>query len=76
MELLGQFVDVDGLVAEKHLLIAIDGDDQALLGDLPDGAGFGYGDVDAGLQDGRGDHEDDQQDEDHVDQGSDVDVRQ
>ena len=58
-KLLGQLVDVDRLVIEKNLLIAVDGQHQALLGDLLNGARFGHGDIDAGLQDRRGNHEDD-----------------
>ncbi len=41
---------------------------------LVDGAGLRDGDVDAGLQDGRGEHEDEQQHEDDVDQRRDVDL--
>ena len=46
----------------------------ALFGDLVDGAGLRNGDFDAGLQHGRGDHEDEQKHEHDVDQRRDVDV--
>ncbi len=61
-DFVGELVDVDGIVAEVDALGFIDGDDQALLGDFLDGVGFGEIDFDAGLQDGSGDHEDDQED--------------
>ncbi len=72
----GQVGDVDGLVAEEDALFAVDGDDEALLGDFADGFGLGDGDFDAGLQHRRGDHEDDQQHEHDVDQRGDVDLRE
>ena len=72
----GELVDVDGLVLEEDVLLLVDGDDHALFGELIDGAGFGDGDFDAGLEDGRGEHEDEQKDEDDVDQRSDVDLGQ
>src|SRR5580698_400417 len=40
-------VDVNGVVAEEDALILIDGDDDPLLGDLFDGAGFGDADFNA-----------------------------
>ena len=58
------------------VLAAVDGDDGALFGELRDGARVGYGDVDAGLQHGRGEHEDEEEHEDDVDQRRDVDLRQ
>uniref|UniRef100_E6QHZ2 Uncharacterized protein n=1 Tax=mine drainage metagenome TaxID=410659 RepID=E6QHZ2_9ZZZZ len=75
METLGEVVDVDGLVAKVDLLVAGHGHHQALLGDLPDGAGPGHGDLDAGLEHWRGEHEDDQQNQHHIDQRRDVDLR-
>ena len=76
MELLSKVVHVDGRVTEKDLLAVIDGDDQVLLGDFFNGASLWDGDFDAGLKHWRGDHEDHEQDEDDVDQRSDVDIRE
>jgi hypothetical protein len=70
----GELVDVDGIVAEVNALSFVDGDDEALLGDFLDGVSFREVDLDAGLQDGRGDHEDDQEDEDDVNERHHVDV--
>src|ERR1017187_7259859 len=72
----GDFVDVDRIVAQKDALVLVDGDDQALFGDLLDGFGLGHIDLDAGLKDRGGDHEHDQEHEHNVDKGSDVDVRE
>ena len=72
-DFVGELVNVDGVVAEVDQLVFIQGDDQALLGDFFYGVGFGDVDFDAGLEDGRGDHEDDQEDEDDVDEGNHVD---
>ncbi len=35
-----KFVDVDGLVLQEDVLLAVDGDDHALFGELIDGAGL------------------------------------
>ena len=48
--------------------------DQPLLGDFFHGLSFPHSDLDARLQDGRRDHEDDQQHQHHVDERGDVDV--
>jgi hypothetical protein len=69
----GEFVDVDGTIAEVDALGFVDGDDDVLLGEFLDGVGFGNVDLDAGLKDGCGDHEDNQEDEDHVDERNHVD---
>lgn len=69
-----ELMNVDGLVAEIDELILVHGDDKALLGDFLDGVGLGDVDFDAGLEDGRGDHEDDEEDEDDVDERHHVDV--
>ena len=74
MEFFSEVVNVDGSVAEKDLLAAVDGDDETLLGDFFHGARFGDGDFDAGLEYGRCDHEDDEQDKDNVDERRDVDL--
>jgi len=62
-------MNVDGLIAEKDLLLVIDGDDHALFGDLFHGAGFGDVDFNTRLQHRRRDHEDDEQHQHHVNQG-------
>ncbi len=69
-----QVVHVDRLVLQKDVLVFVDGDDHALFGELIDGTRFGDRDLDTGLQDGCGEHEDEQQHEDDVDQRSDVDL--
>jgi len=70
----GELVDVDGIVAEVDALGFINGDDETLLGDFLDGVRFGKIDFDAGLQDGRGNHEDDEENEDDIDERHHVDV--
>jgi hypothetical protein len=73
-DFVGKLVDVDGIVAEVDALGLVYGDDEALLGDFLDGVNFGEIDFDAGLQDGCGDHEDDEEDEDDVNERHHVDV--
>ncbi len=63
-----QLVDVDGLVLQEDVLVAIDGDDHAFVGDLVDGAGLGNGHIDAGLQHRCSEHEDEQEHKDDVDE--------
>ena len=70
----GQIVDVDGLVLQEDVLVLVDGDDHAFFGELVDRARLGDGDLDAGLQHRRGEHEDEQQHQHHVDQRRDVDL--
>src|SRR5271166_2590211 len=67
-------IDVDGIVAQKYLLLAVDGDHQTLFGDLFHRLGVGHGHFDAGLQHGRSHHEDDEQYQYDVHQRCDVDV--
>lgn len=55
-----KLMNVDGIVAEINALGFVDRDDEALLGDFLDAVRFGDVKFDAGLQDGRGDHEDDE----------------
>src|SRR2546422_2379435 len=68
------FIDVDSIVAQKDALLLVDADYQALLGDLFYGARFWDIDFNARLQHWRRDHEDDQEHEDDVHQGRDVDI--
>src|SRR5947209_19806780 len=68
------FVDVDGIIAEKHALILVDGEHQTFFGDLFDGSRLGNGNIDAGLQHRSSHHEDDQQHQDYVHQRGDIDV--
>ena len=78
----GEVGEVDGAVLaavlgadlEEDVLVLVDGDDGALFGELGDGFGVRDSDVDAGLEDGRGEHEDEQKDEDDVDERGDVDL--
>jgi len=69
-----QLVNVDRAVAEIHALVFVDGDDQALLVDIFNGGRFGDVDFDAGLQDRSGDHENDEQHENNVDERDHVDL--
>lgn len=70
----GELMNVDGIVAEIDELVFVDGDDDALLDDFLDGVGLGDIDFDAGLEDGGGDHEDDEENEDDIDERNHVDV--
>src|SRR6202166_1910225 len=70
----GNLINVDGVVAEKYPLILVNRDDDALFGDFFDRAGLGNADLYAGLQNGRGHHKDDQQNQYDVDQRRDVDI--
>ena len=72
-DLSAEVVDIDRLVFEVDALCAVNGHDQADLGELFHGFRFGDVDFDAGLKDGSGDHEDDEEDEDDVDEGHHVD---
>src|SRR5215472_16788414 len=63
------------VVAKMNLLTLGDGDDQTLLGNGLHGSGFGNSHFDAGLQDRSGQHEDDEQHQDHVDKRCDIDFR-
>ena len=73
----GEVVDVDGLVLEEDVLVLVDGDDEVRCSvSCVDRAGVRDGDLNAGLQHRRGEHEDEQQHQHHVDQRRDVDVGQ
>jgi len=69
-----ELVNVDGIVAEINSLRFVDRDDEALLGDFLDRVRLGNVELDAGLEDGRGDHEDDQENEHDVDERHHVDL--
>ena len=69
-----ELVNVDGIVAEINLLRFVDRNDQALFGDFFYRVSFGDVEFDAGLQDRRGDHEDDQEHEHDVDERHHVDL--
>src|SRR5581483_9344881 len=73
-QLVGDLVDVDGVVAEINALLFVDGDHKPLLGDFFHRPGMRNVNLDAGLQHRSGDHENNQQDEDDVDERGDVDV--
>ena len=70
----GSSLTLTGLSCRKTFWSLVDGDDHALFGELIDGARLGDGDFDAGLQHRRGEHEDEQQHEHHIDQRCDVDL--
>ena len=69
-----ELMNVDGVVAEIDFLRFVDGDDQALLGDFLNRVRFGDVEFNAGLKDGRGDHEDDEENEHDVDERHHVDL--
>ena len=76
VDLGAEVVDVDGIVAEIDQLLFVDADDHFLFVDFLDALGLRDVELDAGLQDRRGDHEDDQQHEDDVDERDHVDLGQ
>src|SRR6266853_3868151 len=67
-------MNVGGLIAEVDALRLVDSDDQPILIDFLHCLGLGYIDFDAGLENGRGDHKDDEEHENHVDEGDHVDL--
>jgi hypothetical protein len=72
-DFVGELVNVDGVVAEIDELVFVHGDDEALLSDFFYGVSFGDVDFDAGLENWGGDHEDDKEDEDDIDERNHVD---
>ena len=74
VDLVTQFMDVDGVVANINALRAIDRNDHARFGNFLDRLGLGHVHFDAGLQDRRRDHEDHEEDEHDVHEGDDVDL--
>jgi hypothetical protein len=73
-DFIGELMNVDFVVAEIDELIFVDGDDEFLFSDFLDGVGFGNVDLDAGLENGGGDHKDDEENENDIDEGDHVDV--
>jgi hypothetical protein len=69
-------IHVDGIIAQKNVLILVHGDYDFLFGYFVRSFRFGNVDFDTGLQNGSGDHEDDQEDEDDVDERDHVDLGQ
>jgi len=67
-------VDIYRNVGEIDELVLVDGDDEALLVDFLHGLCFWDVDFDAGLEDGGGDHENDEEDENNVDERDHVDL--
>ena len=70
----GELVDVNRLVLQEDVLLAVDGDDHALFGELINGTRLGDCHFDAGLKHRCGEHEDEQKHENDIDQWSDVDL--
>jgi hypothetical protein len=68
-------VDVDRFVLEKDILVLVNGDHKMFFGELVDLPGLRNSDLDATLEDGGGDHEDEEQDQHDIDKRRDVDVR-
>jgi hypothetical protein len=76
LQFVRQIVHIDGLSPRYTCLVFGNGHHHALLGDLFDGARLGNGYFNARLQHRRGQHEDHQQHQHHVDQRRDVDFGQ
>lgn len=72
-DFVGELVNIDGLIAEIDELVLVHGDDETLFGDFFDGVGFGDVNLDAGLENRGGDHENDEENEDDVDERHHVD---
>jgi hypothetical protein len=69
-----KLVNIDGIIAKVDPLPFIDAHDEAVLADIFDGFGFWDVDFDAGLEDGSGNHENDEQHENHVHERDHVDL--
>src|SRR5271163_1689027 len=69
-----ELVDIDGNVGEIDELVLVDGDDEARLVDFLYGLRLGDVDFDAGLEDRSGDHENDEQHKNNVDERDHVDL--
>jgi len=67
-------MNVDGFISQVNALSFIDGNNETVLVDFLDGLGFGDVDFNAGLKDRSGDHENDEQDENNVDERDHVDL--
>src|SRR5271165_3182626 len=76
MQLRADLVDVDGVIIQEHPLLAVNGDDQPLLGNFLDRLRMWDRNLNARLQNRGGHHKDDQQHQHHVHQRCDVDVGQ
>src|ERR1700733_13364187 len=72
VDLVAQFVDVDGVIADIDALRAVDRNYDARFGNFPDGLGLRHVHFDARLQDRRGDHENYEKHEHDVHEGDDV----
>jgi hypothetical protein len=69
-----ELVDIHGNVSEIDELVLVDGDDEAGFVDLFYGLRLGDVDFDAGLENRGGDHENNEQDENNVDERDHVDL--
>src|ERR1700722_2801249 len=67
-------IDVDGCISNVDELILVDRNDETDFVDFLDGRRFGDVDFDTGLQDGGGNHENNEQDENNVDERDHVDL--
>ena len=74
LEQSGKLVYVHRLVLQEDVLLPVDGYHHAFFRQLVDRACLRNGDFNAGLKHRRGEHEDEQEDEDDVDQRGDVDL--
>src|SRR6185312_10000115 len=69
-------VNVDRIVSQENFLLFVDADHHSLFGDFFYGAGFGNSDFNAGLQNRRRNHKNNEQHQHDVYQRSYVDVRE
>src|SRR5271169_4802778 len=75
VDLVTQFMDVDGGIANIDALRAIDRNDDARFGNFLDRLGLWHVHFNSGLQDRRRDHEDHEEHEHDVHEGDDIDIR-
>src|SRR6266568_215377 len=74
MNLRAKLVDIDGFIAQVDALRLVQCDDQAILGEIFHSARLRHIDFNARLEDGGGDHKDDEEHQNHVHEGDHVDL--
>jgi len=70
----GKVADVDRIIADVDELVFVNGDNNLLFDDGLDGFRLGDVDLNAGLEDGSGDHKDDEENQHHINERHHVDV--
>src|SRR2546427_11165855 len=68
------FIDVDRIIAKKNALLFVNADHHTFFGDFLYRARLGNTDFNARLKHRRSHHENDEQNQNYVDQGRDVDI--